>query len=949
MQTLLKTKIGPFLVISSVLAIWTFLVAQHVQAHPRTTSLPTPSCSGLPGDAFFGADKTASITASTPAPTGTFETKRGGGTSGTGDIRYHYAKIMIPALTAGELRVFDPGNLSNAVLCRDSSQVARSITTYGAHNTAHTAAAAADDDETTTDDFSKAVAAAVKADEANNAANVQEVIDAAAFDTSGPDDNADGKLDDHDATDSNGNDRIDADERAPITAARNVISSALSTARSALSTARSALSTARSDLATAARALNAASTSLSDEAKTAAETAANDAATAEQNALDALNAAANALPPSSTPNITELAEVRIALGNLGNDPADALNAAATALNVAADALNTAASNMHTGFKIRAAVSPGDEEYIVVVAPENTGTPPRAGLPTATRNLNVAFHGAIATTATEQRTRVLNNDAVDTISLTITAPGLLTLETTGNVDTIGTLYNSTPTEVAQAEDGGSGDNFKFVVPVTLATAGTAEAYSVTVEEGQTSGGEYTLNMDFRVAMTTSSGIADVPVAAAPTWTPTVDQNDDTPLQIKKIAADGNTADEDYFLFTPAASGLLTVNANDDIDGSKKDANTSGTLFGAMETGPLGERRVGEIATDSDSGPGNHFKFAVPVAADRNYLVKVEGTDGYYTLMFDFDQTTADIMPTSSHIPTALDPDCPGTNRGEICRSTGAPEIERYLLNITGPGALYLHSTGGTDVVGVLYGPDGKQVAMDDVSGEGTNFRIATNVDAGLYLLEVKGQTKATQGVYGLVSNFVTGDVVTTPTTPGTGTGTEVADLRARVAELEDDLATCETPVETDARGALGNPSGGGFRSGIGIISGWVCEAKEVEVRIYRSGALRLTLDVAYGTSRPDTVGECDHNSPNTGFGMTYNFNHLPEGVHTIRAYADDELIGAQQTFEVVHLRPFAANDDNRFLIGLPVAECRVENFPAAGEDTFLLWEESTQNFVIEDAG
>ena len=34
-------------------------------------------------------------------------------------------------------------SLSNAVLCRGSSQGARSITTYGAHNTAHTAAAAA--------------------------------------------------------------------------------------------------------------------------------------------------------------------------------------------------------------------------------------------------------------------------------------------------------------------------------------------------------------------------------------------------------------------------------------------------------------------------------------------------------------------------------------------------------------------------------------------------------------------------------------------------------------------------------------------------------------------------------------------------------------------------------------------------------------------------------------
>ena len=64
MHTLLKTKIGPFLVISSVLAVWTLLAVQPVQAH----SLPNPSCSGLPtADDFFGAD-TAGGTAALSSP-----------------------------------------------------------------------------------------------------------------------------------------------------------------------------------------------------------------------------------------------------------------------------------------------------------------------------------------------------------------------------------------------------------------------------------------------------------------------------------------------------------------------------------------------------------------------------------------------------------------------------------------------------------------------------------------------------------------------------------------------------------------------------------------------------------------------------------------------------------------------------------------------------------------
>ena len=36
-----------------------------------------------------------------------------------------------------------------------------------------------------------------------------------------------------------------------------------------------------------------------------------------------------------------------------------------------------------------------------------------------------------------------------------------------------------------------------------------------------------------------------------------------------------------------SGLLTVEANDDTTAAR-DANTSGTLFGAMETGPDDEK-------------------------------------------------------------------------------------------------------------------------------------------------------------------------------------------------------------------------------------------------------------------------------------------------------------------------------------------------------------------------
>ena len=100
-----------------------------------------------------------------------------------------------------------------------------------------------------------------------------------------------------------------------------------------------------------------------------------------------------------------------------------------------------------------------------------------------------------------------------------------------------------------------------------------------------------------------------------------------MQIKRRAEDGNTKDEDYFLFTVGAvSGFMTVNANDAAD-NDPDANTSGTLFGPMETGPMAEKMVGQIATDADSGPGSHFQFTVPVQNGRVYVVKVDFPDGW----------------------------------------------------------------------------------------------------------------------------------------------------------------------------------------------------------------------------------------------------------------------------------------------------------------------------------
>ena len=800
--------------------------------------------------------------------------------------------------------------LSDAVLCRGSSSISSSRTSYSVHNTADTAADAADDndDTTTTDDYSRAFRAAAAATAAITA----------------------------------------ADQTTPS------LSTRLSRARSALGTARSALSAARSDLATAARALNSFAANASDPAAAVEAVEAVDAeggvADDEQAALDAYNNPNTALPPSNTENPAELGLVRTALGKVR----DALNVAATALRAAAGHLRTAGDSEHSGFMIRSKVSPGDAEYVVVVAPRNMGTPARASV--ATLPLNVAFHGAIVTDTSENENLdgSLSTGNRPSYTIKITAPGLLTLATTGNTDTVGTLDRVVGTVggtddvgITMAESGGTGGNFKIATPVTAEN--NADTYVVYIAgQAPRPTGDYTLDMDFKVAMEYSpniTGVTSLMMVNGPDWG-TVGLLDDGTDDAERPELD-STSDEDYFLFTISnnnadlAQGFLTVQAaNDLMTAAARDADTAGTLYGPM----------GEIDTDSNSGAGSHFKISAPVEMG-DYIVKVTGSAGGYLLNFAL-STATDVAVRGTSMVDPSDVGCPGSENDpyEICEATGAAqETDQYTLPIEESGALYVHTAGSTDTVGVLYGPDGSKIAEDDNSGADNNFRIAANVDPGLHLLQVRGKSRSTTGVYQLVTSFVTGEEVTTPTRPGTG-----SDLQARVDELEAELAACETPVETDARGNLGNPPDGGFRSGIGLISGWVCAAAEVEVVITsndRQGSPQETLNVAYGTSRPDTVGQCGHRSPNTGFGMTYNFNHLREGEYTIQAYADDEEIGEPRTFEVVHLTNFAIDDEDRFLRdeNLLGTECRVDDFPVVGEKTFLEWEESTQNFAIIDAG
>ena len=132
------------------------------------------------------------------------------------------------------------------------------------------------------------------------------------------------------------------------------------------------------------------------------------------------------------------------------------------------------------------------------------------------------------------------------------------------------------------------------------------------------------------------------------------------------------------------------------------------------------------------------------------------------------------------------------------------------------------------------------------------------------------------------------------------------------------------------GTLENPGPASFQSGIGLLSGWVCEADVVELEI--NGGPRIAA--AYGTDRADTMDVCG--DPDNGFGLLFNWNLLGDGVHTVVAVADGEEVG-RATFTVTTL-------GMEFLQGMQ-GEAVVTDFPSAGEEVRLIWQQANQNFVL----
>ena len=133
------------------------------------------------------------------------------------------------------------------------------------------------------------------------------------------------------------------------------------------------------------------------------------------------------------------------------------------------------------------------------------------------------------------------------------------------------------------------------------------------------------------------------------------------------------------------------------------------------------------------------------------------------------------------------------------------------------------------------------------------------------------------------------------------------------------------------GNLENPAPATTQSGIGLISGWVCDAEEVTIEI--NGEAQLA---GYGTQRGDTEEVCGDRD--NGFGLLVNWNLFGDGEHEIVALVGDQEFGRAMVMVKTFGQEFMKEVMGAFTL---------EDFPDTGSSVEIEWRQSIQNFAITE--
>ena len=208
------------------------------------------------------------------------------------------------------------------------------------------------------------------------------------------------------------------------------------------------------------------------------------------------------------------------------------------------------------------------------------------------------------------------------------------------------------------------------------------------------------------------------------------------------------------FGSSQSGVIETGDDDDYFRLDVAEATSALLFttGSLDTyGTLLSESGSWLAEDDDSGDGINFRIAYDLAPGVYYL----RVRGYGTRVGSY-VVEAAIAPSDDHgnTPETATPLAIGSSQsGEI--ETGDDD-DYFRVDVAEATSALFFTTGDLDTYGSLYDESGVHLVSDRYGGDGSNFRIAYDLDPGVYYLRVRGSYNSSIGSYVVEAGFAPPD-------------------------------------------------------------------------------------------------------------------------------------------------------------------------------------------------
>ncbi len=306
---------------------------------------------------------------------------------------------------------------------------------------------------------------------------------------------------------------------------------------------------------------------------------------------------------------------------------------------------------------------------------------------------------------------------------VSASGAVVMESSGDLDILGTLVDARGRSIVQNDDGdGSGyPNFRMVWTLDPGT------YYVRVDSDGAAPGTYALHLR----------TGDRDVAA-------VDVHGNTRATATRISLPSTTAgvidsdeDEDYFRFEVAASSTVVM------ESVGATCNTLVTLFDAA--GNLIEITLGyKFHMERTLDPGTYYvrvqgvSFFCPVGSTSGYTLHLRtgsGEDG------GGGDDHGNIRQDATRVSL------PSTTAGTIDRGVHGDE-DYFRFEVAASSTVVMESGGSLDVVGTLFNDGGRIIVQNDDGSGFPNFRIERTLDPGTYFFRVHSYQRSTYGNYAL---------------------------------------------------------------------------------------------------------------------------------------------------------------------------------------------------------